>query len=230
MGISENLSKIKAKIRTTAERVGRNPEAISLVAVTKTVGIQEIKALLDAGHSILGENRPQALRDRMKELPDLPVRWHFIGTLQANKIKYVYPFVEMVHSVDSVDLLENFGEWFRKTGRRCPCLLEVRISSESTKHGFSIGEIPTLLRNIQNRPDLDVRGFMGMAPFVEDSEIIRRSFRSLNDLFSASKEFEGPAFRASELSMGMSDDFPIAIEEGSTMVRIGRALFEGVSA
>jgi PLP dependent protein len=226
MTIAENLRAVRSRIAAACARVGRDPAEIELVAVTKTVGPGEIRELAGAGHLVVGENRPQALRDKVRALTDLPLNWHFIGTLQSNKIKYVFPVAEMIHSVDRVDLLEELAGWAGKTGRRCPCLLEVHIAAEEqTKQGFAPDEVLPVLDRFRTRPDLDIRGLMGMAPFVSEERPVRAAFRLLADLRLASRDLEGPAYRAEHLSMGMTDDFPIAIEEGATIIRIGRALF-----
>lgn len=227
MSIAQNLVGVKARIKSAAERVGRNPETITLVGVTKSVTTKEILELAACGQVIIGESRPQVIRDRMEELKDhRELKWHMIGSLQSNKIKYLYQNVELVHSLDRPELIEHFAEWFRKTGRKCPCLLEVHISEEESKRGFSPDRLSDFIRSIKDRQDVLICGMMGMAPFVEDRTVVRQSFKKLAMLFSASREIQGSGYQATHLSMGMSDDFELAIEEGSTMVRIGHALFE----
>lgn len=224
--IARNLAEVKRRIANAAQRVGRAPETVKLVAITKTVGVSEIRRLIAAGQTVFGENRPQALRDKVTELTGVKnIHWHLVGTLQSNKIKYVYPVAEMIHSIDRRDLFDDLAKWTAKSGRACPLLIEVHISPEDTKHGFSPDEVLPLLRELRTRDDLNIQGLMGMAPFTEDQELIRRCFRRLADLFARSRELEGPGYHALELSMGMTDDFEIAIEEGATLVRIGRALF-----
>ncbi|HNV68087.1 MAG TPA: YggS family pyridoxal phosphate-dependent enzyme [Candidatus Ozemobacteraceae bacterium] len=224
--ITRNLADVKTRIAQAAQRAGRSPETVKLVAITKTVGVSEIRQLIAAGQTTFGENRPQALRDKVTELTGVKsIHWHLVGTLQSNKIKYVYPVAEMIHSIDRRDLFEDLARWTAKSGRACPLLIEVHISPEDTKHGFAPEEILPLLRELRSRDDLNVQGLMGMAPFTDDLEMIRRCFRGLAELFQRSRELEGPGYHALELSMGMTDDFEIAIEEGATLVRIGRALF-----
>lgn len=230
MDLAGNLELIRGRIRAAAEGCGRRPEDVQLVAVTKSVGPEIILSLFNIGQNIMAESRPQALRDRANMLTGKPIRWHFIGPLQTNKVKYVYPIAEMVHSIDREDLIEEFGRWAQKTGRKTPFLLEVHISPEPTKQGLEPKHVLRLIERIRNRPDLDIRGLMGMAPYVEDRQAIRSSFQKLAGLLEESRALEGPAYRASELSMGMSDDYDIAIEEGATMVRIGTALFEDAPA
>ncbi len=225
MPIADRLREIQDRIAQAARAAGRDPAAVQLVAVSKTVDTPVIAELLAAGHTLCGESRPQVLRDKARALAGTPVRWHFIGPLQTNKIKYVYPVAELIHSVDRPELLDALRAWARKTGRRCPCLLEVHVSGEPTKQGFGPDEVLPVIAGLRTDPDLDVRGLMGMAPFVPEEGPVRAAFRRLAELFRASRDLEGPAYRAQDLSMGMTDDFPIAIEEGATLVRIGRALF-----
>lgn len=229
MGLAENLRQVQERVNEAARRAGRDPAAITLVAVSKTVGPEVIREMHTAGQAVFGESRPQSLRDKARDLAALSLRWHFIGPLQTNKIKYVYPVAELVHSVDRQELLAAFSEAAEKAGRRCPCLLEVHISDEPTKRGFGCDEVLSVIRAVRDDPRLDIRGLMGMAPFVQDQAIIRGAFRRLAELFRASRELAGPAYRPEALSMGMTDDFPIAIEEGATLIRIGRALFEHLS-
>lgn len=165
------------------------------------------------------------MRDKVSALGDLPLEWHYIGNLQTNKIKYVYPKASLIHSVDRADLLEQLTTWAKKTGRVCPCLLEVHISDESTKQGFAKDEVLDVIRSYSNKANLSIQGLMGMAPFVEDESMVRASFRLLKDIFDKSRSFEGSSYTPKEVSMGMTDDFTIAIEEGATIVRVGRALF-----
>lgn len=224
MDLANNLNLVRTRMSEALARSQRHDETVQLVAVTKTVGSEVIRELVATGQSLIGENRPQTLRDKAKELADVPVRWHFIGNLQTNKIKYVYPLAEMVHSIDREELLDEFVAWAEKTGRVCPCLLEVHISGEETKQGFSPDEILRVIERHNQRPGLNIVGLMGMAPFVDDETIVRASFRTLSRLFQESRALSGVSYHARELSMGMSDDYPIAIEEGATIVRVGRAL------
>lgn len=226
MSVARNLLGIVQRMTAAAERSGRKPEAVTLVAVTKTVDETAMRDLFAAGQTRFGESRPQLLRDKARGLEDLPVRWHMIGNLQSNKIKYVYPLAELVHSIDRRALLDEFAAWAAKTGRICPCLLEVHVSDEENKHGFAVDEVLAVIREYREREGLAIRGLMGMAPFTEDESTIRTAFRTLRELFERSSELAGPAYEARELSMGMSDDFEIAIEEGATIIRVGRALFE----
>ena len=226
MSIAGNLAEIRRRIAAAAARAGRPTDAVTLVAVTKTVDESAMRELYRAGQDRFGENRPQSLRDKSRAMQDLSIHWHMIGTLQSNKIKYVHPLAELVHSVDRRPLLDEFAAWAAKTGRVCPCLLEVHISDEESKQGFAVDEVLDVIRDYREREGLAIRGLMGMAPFTEEEAPVRAAFRTLRDLFERSRALAGPSYEARELSMGMSDDFEIAVEEGATIVRVGRALFD----
>lgn len=225
MTLLQNLQHLNAQIREAATASARPAESVKLIAVSKTVSSDIIRQMHGLGQRIFAENRPQSLRDKSKELADLPIEWHFIGPLQTNKIKYVYPVAALVHSVDRVELLEEFIAWHQKTGRKCPCLLEVHISGEEAKQGFACDEILDVISRYRASESLDIRGMMGMAPFVDDENVVTSCFKKLSQLFERSRSLEGPAYKAQELSMGMSGDFELAIGQGATMVRIGTALF-----
>ena len=226
MSLADNYTKVLETIRLTAEKAGRKLGSVRLLAVSKTVGSDKIQEMFDLGQRAFGENRPQSLRDKSKELENLPIEWHCIGHLQTNKIKYVYPVAALVHSIDRRELLDEFVEWAKKTGRKCPVLLEVHISGEETKQGFDVDEVLDVIKDYRSNEYLDIRGMMGMAPLDADEVRVRACFKKLADLFEQSKKLEGPAYKAVELSMGMSGDYPIAIEEGATIVRVGTALFK----
>jgi pyridoxal phosphate enzyme (YggS family) len=224
-----NLDKVTDAIRSAEKRSGRPEGSVKLVAVSKTVDEQAIKEMNRAGQRVFAEGRPQMLRDKARSLAGENIAWHFIGPLQSNKIKYVYPVAELVHSIDRVDLLEQFISWAQKTGRKCPCLLEVHISEEESKQGFAADEVLAVIDKYKNSEHLDIVGLMGMAPFVAEQEVIRACFKKLAGIFAESKKHEGIAYHAREISMGMSNDFEIAVEEGATLVRVGTALFAGES-
>lgn len=226
MSLQDNFNCINDAIKTATANAGRGEGAARLIAVSKTVTSDKIREMFSLGQRDFAENRPQVLRDKVKELEDLSVNWHFIGHLQSNKIKYVYPVAALVHSVDRRELLDEFADWAKKTGRKCPVLIQVHISREEAKQGFDVEEVLDVIKEYRNNENLDIRGMMGMAPLDADDEKVRACFKELHELFEASKSLEGTAYKACELSMGMSGDFPIAIAEGATMVRIGTALFK----
>lgn len=216
---------IKSNIKELlAELLGSNAK---LIAVSKTQPIEKIKEAYDAGQRLFGENKAQEMMIKHQALPH-DIEWHMIGHLQTNKVKYIAPFVFLIHSVDSEKLLEEIDKQGKKAGRIIPCLLQVHIALEETKFGFSSEEIVSLLggSTLPNLKNIEIRGLMGMATFTEKKEIIREEFRSLKRLFDQLKERELPSNAAmKELSMGMSSDYKIAVEEGSTYVRIGTAIF-----
>lgn len=199
----------------------------TLVAVSKTKPVSDILEAYEAGQRVFGENKVQELTQKSEDLP-ADIEWHMIGHLQRNKVKYIAPFVSLIHSVDSPRLLRAINKEGGKAGRRIPCLLQIHIAEEESKYGFDEVEISELLNsNVFNElPNVQIRGLMGMATFTEDQVKIRREFKSLAGLFGRLKEKELPDnVSMSILSMGMSGDYEIAIEEGSSMIRVGSAIF-----
>ena len=191
----------------------------TLVAVSKTKPAEELQALYDLGQRDFGENYVQELVDKQAILPK-DIRWHFIGHLQSNKVKYIAPFVHLVHGVDSENLLTEINKQAIKNNRVIDCLLQVYIATEETKFGFDEAE----LQNIQwsNYPNVHIKGLMGMASFSNDKELIKNEFKQLKKLYD---QLPGQGIQPTILSMGMSGDFKMAMEEGSNMVRIGSLLF-----
>ncbi len=217
MNIKENLKKIKREI----------PANVKLVAVSKTKPVELIKEAYDAGHKIFGENKAQELSAKYPQLPK-DIEWHFIGHLQTNKVKYIAPFVAMIHSVDSFKLLREINKQASKHNRSIDCLLEFHIAEESTKFGLNIEEAEEILLHpdIKTLSNIRICGVMGMATYTDDTQQIHREFAHLREIFDHLKKkfFSGePSFK--EISMGMSGDYKIAIEEGSTIVRIGSKIF-----
>lgn len=224
--IAENLARIRAQIAEAAARGGRPPDAVTLVAATKYVGLPEIRALVEAGCLDLGESRPQQLWEKADALAGLPIRWHFIGHLQRNKAKRTLPAVHLLHSADNRPLLDVLDRLAGESGRRLPILLEVNISGEAAKHGFTPAELPPLLDALPAFTNLEVRGLMGMAGLEGGPDETRREFAALRTLRDRLAPQTPTGHSLAELSMGMSGDFQAAIEEGATIVRIGSALFE----
>ena len=203
------------------------PAGVRLVAVSKFKPAEDIHALYQHGQRVFGENHAQEMRDKHAQLPQ-DIEWHFIGHLQTNKIKYIAPYVSLIHSIDSFPLLKEVNKHAVKNGRVIPCLLQFHIADEETKFGFSIEECEEMLQSpdFQELENVTVHGVMGMATFTEDQSQVRREFHHLHDIFDKLKAdyfAQNPDFK--ELSMGMTDDYPIAIEEGSTLIRIGSAIF-----
>ena len=206
---------------------GELPSTVKLVAVSKFNPADAIKEAYDAGQRIFGESRPQELKEKVAQLPS-DIQWHFIGHLQTNKLKMVLPYVALVHSVDSERLLMEINKYAVRNSLKVNCLLEVFIAQEETKQGFSKDELFELLDRIHQHPleGVDICGLMGMASFVEDDNQIAAEFDQLQGIFNQAKEKYISTFpNFKELSMGMSGDYKIAIERGSTLVRIGTSIF-----
>jgi pyridoxal phosphate enzyme (YggS family) len=212
---------IKRNIELIAAGLGN----ARLIAVSKTHPPERVQEAYDAGQRIFGENKVQEMASKYEVLPK-DIQWHLIGHLQTNKVKYIASWVSLIHSVDSARLAAEIDKQGQKAGRVIPCLLQVHIAKEETKFGFDRNEILDFLKNIRGFTGLSIEGLMGMATLTNDQEQVRREFRELKALFDeiGSMNLPGPV-RMKELSMGMSGDYKIAIEEGSTMVRIGTAIF-----
>jgi pyridoxal phosphate enzyme (YggS family) len=203
-----------------------NP-ACKLIAVSKTKPLPDLQAAYAAGIRDFGENKVQEIQAKQPEMP-ADTRWHMIGHLQSNKIKYIAPFVYLIHGVDSFKLLKEIDRQGKKINRVIPVLLQIHIAEEESKFGFDHAELEETLSSpdFSELSHVEIRGLMGMATFTEDESQIRKEFRSLKELFEQLKSRTLPSFvRMEELSMGMSGDYKIAQEEGSTMVRIGSAIF-----
>ena len=196
------------------------PSTVTLVAVSKFKPVEAIREAYDAGQRVFGENRPQELAAKAQVLPD-DIQWHLIGHLQTNKVKLVLPYVTLIHSVDSERLLAAIDKEARAMGRTVDCLLEIHIAQETTKQGFLPEEAEALAAHIGDYPNIRLRGVMGMATFTDDQEEVRREFRSLKALSERLSSLPG----CDQVSMGMSEDWPIAVEEGTTLVRIGTTIF-----
>ncbi|MFN5322077.1 MAG: YggS family pyridoxal phosphate-dependent enzyme [Planctomycetota bacterium] len=226
--LRSNLSRVKSEIAEACLRAGRAPDSVRLVAVTKYVDSAVTSALLAAGATDLGENRPQALVEKAEDLAHLNPRWHLIGHLQRNKIRKVLPHVHLLHAGDSWRLLEAVNVAAGELSRPVDVLLEVNVSGDTSKHGFHPQELTGLVPQLDNLGQVRVRGLMGMSGLESSPAEKQVEFARLRMLLER-LQAEFPAARQwRELSMGMSDDFPAAIAEGSTMVRVGSALFAGI--
>ena len=203
------------------------PPHVKLVVVSKMRTIEQIKILYDAGQRVFGENRLQEMKAKHEAL-HRDIEWHFIGHLQTNKIKYIAPFISLIHSIDSFSLLQEVNRYAEKNNRIIPCLLQFFIAQETTKYGFSWQECEKMLKDavFSTLKNINIVGVMGMATFTDNKTLVREEFNKLHHYFVQLKELyfsNHPDFK--EISMGMSDDYNIAIEEGSTMVRVGSAIF-----
>jgi pyridoxal phosphate enzyme (YggS family) len=222
--ISENLARVRERMEAAARRAGRNFEKIRLVAVSKTVGINRVRQAVEAGAKILGENYVQEAREKIEELGHA-VAWHFIGHLQTNKAKVASRLFDFIHSVDSLKLAEELGREAFREKKVLPVLLQVNIAREETKFGAKEDETFQLLERISRVQGILVRGLMTMPPYFEDPEESRPYFRKLRELAETISRKKIPGILMEELSMGMSSDFEVAIEEGATMIRVGTAIF-----
>lgn len=215
--IQENLNIVRATI----------PSDVTLIAVSKTKPVSDLQEAYEAGQRIFGENKALEMRDKHQSLPD-DIQWHFIGHLQTNKIKYIAPFVTLIHSIDSLSLLEAVNKEALKNNRIIDCLIQFHIAQEDTKFGMDLEEAKALLKSedYKNMNNIRVVGVMGMATFTDDAAQVRNEFETLKNIFDNLKEncFKNIDY-FKEISMGMSDDYPIAIEEGATMVRVGSKIF-----
>lgn len=197
-----------------------------LIAVTKTKPVELLREAYDAGCRRFGENKVQEMADKQPQLPN-DVEWHLIGHLQSNKVKYIAPFVALIHSVDSLKLLQEINKQAAKYNRVIDCLLQIYIADEETKFGLSASEAELLLNapELNDMHNIRLIGLMGLATNTDDEAQVRQEFRGLKQLFNKLAQFQHPQIQFQELSMGMSGDYHIALEEGSTMVRVGSAIF-----
>jgi hypothetical protein len=241
--LADNVKRVRERIQAACQRCGRDPDNVTLVPVTKSVEVNVIRTLIEMGLLELGENRGQELvkragmihehlsRRRQIERAGTPGDpcWHMVGHLQRNKVRALMPWVGMVHSVDSLRLAETISTEAVRVDKRIPILLQVNVAEEKSKFGLAVGAVPHLAEHIKALPGIEVAGLMTMAPWTEDPGETRTCFTRLREIFEDmhAERIVGPEFR--HLSMGMSHDFEIAVEEGATIVRIGTALFEGVS-
>lgn len=217
MNVSESLENIRSAI----------PKSVRLIAVSKTKSVETIMEAYDAGQKVFGENKVQELASKKDLLPE-DIEWHYIGHLQTNKVKYLAPFVDMIHAVDSMKLLKEINKQALKNSRTVNCLLQIHIAEEDSKFGLSEGELFSILESedLNELRNINIKGLMGMATLTYNDEQIRKEFRYLKGLFEKVQSRYStilPGF--TEISMGMSGDYEIAIEEGSTMVRIGSSIF-----
>ena len=222
--LKENLEHVKEEVRKAAEKAGRKPSAVTVIAVSKTKPEEDILALYEAGHRDFGENYVQELVKKKEDLPD-DIRWHMIGHLQRNKVKYIAPFITMIHSVDSLPLAQTIEKEAAKCGRVIDVLIEVNAGGEETKFGVTPEEAPALFEAVNALPHVNACGFMTSAPPAEDPETLRPLFRKMAQLSLDTALKNHNNENGMELSMGMSNDYPVAVEEGATYVRVGTVIF-----
>ena len=224
MSIASNLTEIRARIDAACRRSQRDPHSVRLVAVSKTHPAASIDAAAAAGQEIFGENYVQEFVAKAEEVT-APVQWHFIGSLQSNKVKYLVGRVAMIHSVDRFSLAEELDRQWGKLGQTLEILIEVNLGEEESKGGASADASIALIQSIATLPHLRICGLMALPPYLEDAEAVRPYFRRLRELAARIAAANIPGVVMRELSMGMSHDFEVAIEEGATLVRVGTAIF-----
>ena len=222
--IKANIGRLKERIAVAAARAGRDPHTIRLMAVTKTVTPERIRQALDAGISLLGENYVQEAKEKIAAVGG-GASWHMIGRLQTNKAKYAVKMFDCVHSVDRLELAQELARRAEAAGSRLNILIEVNVSGEKTKNGIAADQAPELIRQVSLLPRLSVQGLMTMAPYADKPECSRPYFKALRRLRNDISRAGIDNIQMNELSMGMTDDFEVAIEEGATIIRIGRAIF-----
>ena len=222
--VSENLKQVRANIEAACKRVGRDPKDVLLVAVSKTKPVSLIEEAIEAGQEVFGENKVQEMCDKMEVLPD-QLKWHMIGHLQRNKVKYIAGKVELIHSVDSLRLAKQISDEAQKLSIEIPVLLEVNVAREESKFGFFTEEVEDACRAISVMPGICVKGLMTSAPFVENAEDNRKYFKKLYELAVDIQRKNIDNITMRELSMGMTGDYIVAVEEGATIVRVGTGIF-----
>lgn len=217
MSVRENIDSLRSEI----------PDSVNIVAVSKFHGVEQIMQAYDDGQRVFGESRVQELVGKHETLPQ-DIEWHFIGSLQRNKVKFIAPFISMIHSLDSFRLMKEINKQAAANDRVIPCLLQVHIAKEDTKSGFAVDELNKFLESGEWKEckNVEIRGVMGMATYTDDESVVRSEFRELKSIFDKYKESffpDQPSFK--EISMGMSGDYKIAVEEGSTIIRVGTLIF-----
>lgn len=220
--IAHNLEQVRAKISEAATKSNRSPDEIALIAVSKTHEAEKVRAAFDAGQEIFGESKVQEARAKIPLLPSA-LRWHFIGRLQKNKVRYALPLFELFQSVDSLALAGNMNRIAEEEGLHVRVLLEVNVAGEGSKIGFTADQLQAEFERINSLGRITVEGLMTIPPFAEEAEASRKYFVALREL--REKMQEQFQVRLPQLSMGMSQDYAVAIEEGATMVRVGTAIF-----
>lgn len=225
LSIADNVRRVRARMRQAAERAGRDPTSVRLVAASKTVDAARIRAALAAGVTILGENYLQETRQKLGQLGRAGVEWHLIGPLQRNKVRYVFDLFDMMQSLDRLELAEEINRRAERLGRRLPVLLEVNVGGEASKSGWTPAGLLNDLGQLASLPHIQVRGLMTIPPPTRQPDEARPFFRQLRQLRDRLVREGCDGMTFDELSMGMTADYEVAIEEGATLVRVGTAIF-----
>ncbi len=224
MSIAENLQSVQGRIAAAAARSGREPSSVRLVAVSKTIDVGRIREAVAVGAAVLGENRVQEAKEKIEKLGPI-ASWHLIGHLQTNKAKYTVKLFDLIHSVDNLQLAKEIDKQAAKIGKVQDILIEVNIAGEAAKAGVAVNETAALVREASKLKNISIKGLMTVPPLMDNPEDVRPYFRKLRELAANIANENIPGVSMKELSMGMSGDFEVAIEEGSTMVRVGTAIF-----
>ena len=223
--VKENLMEVESRVQAACKRAGRPREDVLLIAVSKTKPVELIREIMETGTKDFGENKVQEMCSKIEEIKE-PLNWHLIGHLQRNKVKYIVDKACLIHSVDSLRLAEEIQKEAVKKGvDKVPVLIEVNMAQEASKDGINASETEELVREIAKLPNVQIRGLMTIAPFVDDPEENRVHFQAMRRLRDQLRAMDIPGVAMTELSMGMTNDFEVAIEEGTTMVRVGTAIF-----
>ncbi|MGI6332059.1 MAG: YggS family pyridoxal phosphate-dependent enzyme [Zhaonellaceae bacterium] len=222
--IASNLHIVRDKVSQAALKVGRNPEDIQIIAVTKTVDIPQMEEAIAAGITAVGENRVQEITKKYPLLKE-KVDWHLIGHLQTNKVKYIIDKVRLIHSLDRFSLVKEISKRAQQQGIVMPVLVQVNVAEEESKFGLKVEEVIPFLKDIVGIKGLKILGLMTMAPFVEDAEEVRYVFRDLRNLAEKITKQAIPGVEMKHLSMGMTNDYEVAVEEGATLIRVGTGIF-----
>jgi len=222
VSVADNLARVREQLAEAAAKNGRDPGEIELVAITKTHSAEKVREAIEAGQTLFGESRVQEARAKIPELPS-NLRWHFVGHLQKNKIRHALPLFEMIHSVDSFGLAQDMNWIAEEEGMHSRVLLEVNVAGEGSKFGFAPDKLREQMEELLALPRLSIEGLMCLPPLAEEAEASRKYFVQLRELRdSLEKELD---LKLPQLSMGMTQDFPTAVEEGATLVRVGTAIF-----
>ena len=222
--IRENIETVEKNIEEACKRSGRDRSEVTLIAVSKTKPVSDIRQAMECGMTVFGENKVQEIRDKTEEIKE-EISFHMIGHLQANKVKYLPGKVVMIHSVDNVKLAQEIEKQFAKNDITIDVLIEVNMAGEESKFGLSPREVPDFVKEISTLSHLNIRGLMTIAPFTEDPESNRVYFRGLKDLLNEINDMGIDGVHLDTLSMGMTGDYEVAIEEGATFVRVGTGIF-----
>ncbi len=222
--IRENLEEVEKKIQQACDKAGRERSEVTLIAVSKTKPIEDLMEAYNAGIRVFGENKVQELADKIEKMPK-DIHWHMIGHLQRNKVKYIVGKVDLIHSVDNEELAKEINKRAEKAGVKQDILIEVNIADEDTKYGVTADKVNELYVNISKLPYVNVRGVMCIAPNVDNPELNRQYFVKLNKIFVDIMNIMVDNSRVDVMSMGMTGDYQVAIEEGATMVRVGTGIF-----